>query len=62
MDEVLPVTAEDAQRAKAIVLGRRRLSARDALHAAIMEREGIVRIMSFDSGFDGIPGLSRLGG
>jgi len=62
VDEVFSITADDAQRAKAIVLGRRKLSARDALHAAIMEREGITRIMSFDSGFDGVPGLSRIGG
>ena len=62
VDEVFSITADDAQRAKSIVLGRRKLSARDALHAAIMEREGITRIMSFDSGFDGVPGLSRIGG
>jgi predicted nucleic acid-binding protein len=41
-------------------MGRRRLSARDALHVAIMERHGIDRILSFDSGFDGLPGISRL--
>jgi len=61
VDEVLAVTAADVERAKGIVLGKRRLSARDALHAAIMEREQIRRILSFDSGFDGLPGLTRLG-
>lgn len=61
VDEVLPVTAADVDRAKSIVLGKEQLSARDALHAAIMERGKIDRIMSFDSGFDGIPGLIRLG-
>ena len=30
-----------AEAAKAIVLGRHRLSARDAIHAAVMERHGI---------------------
>lgn len=62
VDEVYGITAPDVDRAKAIVLGKRRLSARDALHAAIMEREGVTRIMSFDAGFDGLPGISRLGG
>jgi predicted nucleic acid-binding protein len=61
VDEVFPITAADAQAAKSIVLGKRRLSARDALHAAVMEREGVKRILSFDAGFDGLPGLVRLG-
>ncbi len=48
------------ERAKAIVLGKRQLSARDALHVAVMERHGIARILSFDAGFDGVPGIHRL--
>jgi predicted nucleic acid-binding protein len=61
VDEVLPVTLADAERAKAIVLGKLRVSARDALHAAVMERAGIERILSFDRGFDALPGVTRLG-
>jgi len=61
VDEVFPVTAADVEGAKAIVLGNRELSARDALHAAVMRREGISRLMSFDGGFDSLPGLTRLG-
>jgi len=61
VDEVLAVTLGDVERAKTIVLGAHRLSARDALHAAIMERERIDRVMSFDKGFDGVPGVTRLG-
>jgi predicted nucleic acid-binding protein len=38
VDEVFSVGLTDLERAKTIVLGRRRLSARDALHAAIMQR------------------------
>lgn len=60
VDEVLPIEAADVVRAKDIVLGKSRLSARDALHLAVMERRGIVNIMSFDRGFDGYPGVSRL--
>jgi predicted nucleic acid-binding protein len=61
VDEVFAVTAADVDRAKAIVMGKRRLSARDALHVALMERERIEHVMSFDQGFDGLPGVTRLG-
>jgi len=60
VDEVFPVTAADAERAKTIVLGRRTLSARDAIHAAVIERAKVSRVMSFDSGFDALPGIVRL--
>lgn len=60
VDEVLPIALPDVERAKTLLLGHRRLSARDALHAAVMEREEIAQIMTFDAGFDGLPGVSRL--
>ena len=60
VDEVLGIELMDVERAKTILLGARRLSARDALHLALMERRGIDRILSFDSGFDGRPGVTRL--
>ena len=59
-DQVLPVDAAAAGRAKEIVMGHRQISARDALHLAIMEHHGIERILSFDVGFDGFPGVERL--
>lgn len=62
VDEVLPITDRDLQRTKDIVLGSTTISARDALHLAIMERHQIDTILSFDSGFDGHPGVTRLGG
>ena len=61
VDEVFAVDAVAAERAKSIVLGRLRISARDALHLAVMEREGVERILSFDRGFDGVPGVTRIG-
>lgn len=60
VDEVLPVDRGVVERAKQIVLGYRGLSARDAVHLAVMERNGIAQILSFDSGFDGFPGITRL--
>lgn len=59
-DQVLPVDRASGNRAKEIVLGHLQMSARDALHLAIMEQHGINRILSFDSGFDGFPGVARL--
>jgi uncharacterized protein len=61
VDEVLDIRRKDVERARELVLGAFGLSARDALHAAVMEREGIVRILSFDAGFDDLPGVTRLG-
>ena len=60
VDDVFPVDRDNVERAKTIVLGTKRLSARDALHLAVMELHGIERIMSFDQGFDGVPGVTRL--
>ena len=60
VDEVLPVNSTAVKRAKQIVLEYRRLSARDAVHLSIMEQHGIERILSFDSGFDSFPGITRL--
>jgi predicted nucleic acid-binding protein len=59
-DEVLPVERAAVERAKEIVMGHRNLSARDAVHLAVMEQHGIERILSFDSGFDNFPGVTRL--
>jgi uncharacterized protein len=60
VDEVLPVDRSVVERAKQIVLGYQRLSARDAVHLAVMEKHGIERILTFDAGFDGFPGVTRL--
>ena len=60
VDEVLPINSVAVERAKQIVLEYRRLSARDALHLSIMEQHDIERILSFDSGFDSFPGITRL--
>jgi uncharacterized protein len=59
-DEVFPVTQADVERAKDLLLGHSGLSARDALHVAVMQRHQLSRVMSFDSGFGGIPGISRV--
>ena len=60
VDEVFPVERGDVERARRIVLTTP-LSARDAVHLAIMRRRGIDRIMTFDRAFDGIAGIMRTG-
>lgn len=60
VDEVLVVDRRVAERAKQIVFVHRALSARDAVHLAVMEVNGIARILTFDSGFDTIPGITRI--
>jgi hypothetical protein len=58
VDDVFPVDLKAVDRAS-LVLAYRRLSARDAIHVATMQQHGVKRIMSFDAGFDQIPGLVR---
>ena len=60
VDEVFAIELRDVERARDILLASRQLSARDAVHLAIMERNRIEAILSFDSGFDGYPGITRI--
>jgi predicted nucleic acid-binding protein len=60
VDEVLPIEKSDVLRAGEIVQSQANLSARDALHIAVMERHEIRSILSFDSDFDRWPGMQRL--
>ena len=60
VDQVLSIDLAAVERAKTIVLGSPRLSARDALHLAVMEQHSVEQILSFDAGFDGFPGIARL--
>lgn len=57
---VLPVTLADTDRARELLPGLRKASARDALHTAVMINNGIREIATFDGAFDGIPGVRRL--
>jgi uncharacterized protein len=60
IDEVLPIGKAEVLRASEIVENRGGMSARDAVHIAVMERHGIRSILSFDSDFDRWPGLERI--
>jgi len=60
VDEVFAIEQVDVERAKDLLAGHATLSARDALHIAVMQRHGIARILTFDADFDLVPGLSRI--
>lgn len=62
VDVIYPIEYDDVERARRIVLGVPRLSARDAIHVAVMQGRDIGRVMSFDRGFDVVPGIERIGG
>ena len=61
VDEVLSYDMADVRVARALVQSISGLSARDALHVAVMRSAGIERILSFDVRFDACPGIERLG-
>lgn len=60
VDEVLPVGLADVLEARRIVLGKYDLTARDALHIAVMRSHGIDRVLTFDTDFDRFPGVTRI--
>ncbi len=60
VDVVYPIELGDVERARRILRSSPTRSARDAIHIAVMHARDIDRVMSFDRGFDGIPGIQRL--
>jgi len=60
VEDVFPIQTPTVARAKEIVLARRKISARDALHLSVMEEQGVKEILTFDAGYDGYPGITRL--
>ena len=60
VDVVYPIERADVERARRLLRTTPSMSARDAVHIAVMQGRDIGRILSFDSGFDGIPGIVRV--
>jgi len=60
VDEVLAVDLEIVECARDIIIGHPDLTARDAVHVAVMREHGIEQILSFDRHFDGLPGITRV--
>ena len=59
-DDVLAFAMPEIRAARALIGLVVGLSARDALHVAVMQKAGINLILSFDGGFDACPGIDRL--
>jgi predicted nucleic acid-binding protein len=57
--QVFDVTLADTNHARDLLTRIHGLSARDAVHAAVMLNRGVERIATFDSGFDRVPGIRR---
>ena len=60
VDVVYPIERADVERARRLLRTTPTLSARDAVHIALMQGRDIDRILTFDVGFDGIPGIVRV--
>lgn len=57
---VLPVTLADTDRAKDLLVNGSGISARDAVHAAVMLNNGVSQIATFDEAFDRVEGVERM--
>lgn len=55
-----PIRGEDVQLAASLADHHPRMSSRDLIHAAVMQRLGSDRIVTADTDFDGLPGVTRL--
>ena len=60
VDDVMTFGLSEIRDAKSLIGSVGGLSARDALHVAVMRKAGTNRILSFDHGFDICPEIIRL--
>ena len=60
LDRIEPVYAADIRMATELADRHPGISARDLVHAAVMQRLGIDQIISADPDFDRLPGITRL--
>ena len=57
---ILSVTLADTDRARDLVCAGTGVSARDAVHAAVMLNHSVEWIATFDAGFDRVSGVRRM--
>ena len=60
VDEVVSFDITEIHAARRLLRNVDGISARDALHVAVMQKIGVTRILSFDLGLDNFPGIVRL--
>ena len=56
---IYPVLLADLRTSRAILAEHPGVEPRDAIHVAVMRRNGVRGIVSYDGHFDGIPGIDR---
>ncbi len=59
-DRIEPIYAADVSHAAELADANPELGGRDLLHAAVMQRLGLRRIVRADRGFDRLDGIERL--
>ena len=57
---VLPVSEEDLRHARALLASFPDLPTRTAVHAGVMQANGVGRVLSYDTAFDALEGVERL--
>lgn len=57
---VFPIRRDDVDASKEIAMQQPALSARDCLHLAVMQANGVKRVLTFDEGFSVHQGVTRL--
>lgn len=60
VDKTLTFGMAEIRSARAILASVNGISARDALHIAVMRAAGVSRILTFDRNFDACQGIERL--
>ena len=60
VDTVLSYRMREVHVARMLLANIPDISARDALHIAVMQAAGCSRVLSFDAGFDNCPGITRI--
>ena len=60
VDTALSYEMSEIRAARALLATVPGISARDALHVAVMQAAGCTRVLSFDAGFDNCPGIERV--
>jgi predicted nucleic acid-binding protein len=61
VSETATVSKDDVDEARALTAQHAGLSARDALHVAVMRKIDCSRLWSYDAGFDRVPSIRRIG-
>ncbi len=60
VEDVLTFGRQEIREAREILQSISGISARDALHVAVMRSAGRTRILSYDTRFDEVPGIERI--